>query len=509
MQTLYEINYGIKSDVGRVRKNNEDYITFFVPIDVEELKKNGSLFIVADGVGGAAKGEVASHFAADTVIYEYYNNEEVPPAERLARAMQHASREIFNHSQENGNFTRMATTMVAALVLQNNLIVAHVGDSRLYLIREGKIKQITRDHSVVAEMVRNGAMTEEEARTSKAKNRISRSIGGEADVQVDVSAPIPLNLNDRILLCSDGLTRYLDGETLMAAVLKGEVESVSKELVKYANDQGGADNVSVVLLEMVEKTEIKIKKPSPQPTPIEKLDWDEMQTQYHEKPQSKRSKRIRILAMGVSAGLLLITAATLMFKKKNSGIGEVGPTPSAEIVVTQEEPTFIKSAESIFKTYSTPTVSGENQNGEDQTNETVSQPESETGEMLPIEKPWICVYKVQGGDNIGAILLKFSLSSEKITSGRKNANEDEFKYFSSTMCSVNTDDELICALGKEKPYSNNNNIKPEEWIIVYSSTDGDIIYLDSDNMPKSWGKDNCLYDANGKDLGFVIEGGIE
>lgn len=418
MQTLYEINYGIKSDVGRVRKNNEDYITFFVPTDVEELKKSGSLFIVADGVGGAAKGEVASHFAADTVVYEYYNNEEVPPAERLARAMQYASREIFNHSQENGKFTRMATTMVAALVLQNNLIVAHVGDSRLYLIREGKIKQITRDHSVVAEMVRNGAMTEEEARTSKAKNRISRSIGGEADVQVDVSAPIPLNLNDRILLCSDGLTRYLDGETLMAATLKGEVETVSKELVKCANDQGGADNVSVVLLEIVEKAKVRIKKPSPQPTPIERLDWDEMQTQYHEKPQEKRSKRIRILAMGVSAGLLLVTAVTLMFKKKDQEI-RLNQTLTIETVSTSVGPITTEIVQATSS--DSPTITPINSDAVQITGSSISP----TPNTAPPYISFDCIYRINEGDYIGPTLSKFG-----------ETFSDSSEYFAYETCEI-------------------------------------------------------------------------
>lgn len=416
MQTLFEINCGVKSDVGRVRKNNEDYIICFIPTDAEELKKNGSLFIVADGVGGAAKGEVASHFAADTVIYEYYNNEELPPAERLAKAIEYASREIFNHSQANGNFTRMATTIVAALVLQNNLIVAHVGDSRLYLVREGKIKQITRDHSVVAEMVRNGLMTEEEARTSKAKNRISRSVGGEADVKVDVSDPIPLSLGDRILLCSDGLTRYLDGEELKAAVQNGDVEAVSKELIKYANSQGGVDNVSAILLEIVEKAKIHIKKPVHPKGPPEKLGWDDAQTEY-EDLSSKKKKKIPIWVWIGGIAVILVFWIFSLFRNVNN-------EEMLLLVSTQEEtqmPTSTKTEEELRAIRENYNATLQYQEVERKTRTATS---SDSEGEIKTNKDFECVYLIEQDDHIGTILPIFGLtfSNDKEYDSYENCN---------------------------------------------------------------------------------------
>ncbi|HAF62206.1 MAG TPA: Stp1/IreP family PP2C-type Ser/Thr phosphatase [Anaerolineaceae bacterium] len=335
MQTNFEINIGIKSDVGCLRKNNEDYITYYIPNDPKEVEKNGSLFIVADGVGGAAKGEVASRYAADAVLFEYYNNTTLPPAERLAFAMQKANREIFQHSQENGNFMRMATTMVAALILNNMLIIAHVGDSRLYLLREGKIKQVTRDHSVVAEMVRNGAMTEEEARTSKAKNRLTRSIGGDPEVHVEVSQPIPLNLKDRILICSDGLTRYLDGEELLVAAQEGEVASTAQELVKYARQHGGADNVSVILLEVVQKARAR-KLKVVLPTTPEKLGWDEAETEYPS--QIPVSERRKVPSWGMVVAVILVLAGILLFggKDKEDQSIDVQATETAQGILAAQ-----------------------------------------------------------------------------------------------------------------------------------------------------------------------------
>ncbi|MGV8025611.1 MAG: Stp1/IreP family PP2C-type Ser/Thr phosphatase [Anaerolineaceae bacterium] len=446
MQTFFEINYGIKSDVGRIRKNNEDYITCFVPADAEELKKNGSLFIVADGVGGAAKGEVASHFAGDTVIYEYYNNTELPPAERLARVMQKASREIYDHSQGNGNFTRMATTMVAALILQNNLIVAHVGDSRLYLIREGKIKQITRDHSVVAEMVRNGVMTEEEARTSKAKNRLSRSIGGEADVHVDISAPIPLNLGDRILLCSDGLTRYLDGEDLKDAALKGDVESVTKELVKYANEQGGVDNVSAILLEMVQKAKIRPKKPATRQIPPEKLGWDEAETEYPVKPIVEPSKKIPNWVFAAGIFILLFAYFISTHGKNNTDveITEMGFVQTSQMETETVIPSVTISPEEFAI-------------GVANFRATI-----QSGYTPTPTQNWQCVYKIESGNGISVLLSRFG----------EEFNQTK-EYYSYDNCTTKQDSFFVdCAL-KEKISDPVSYLPKGEYLIVFDSSEND------------------------------------
>jgi protein phosphatase len=235
------------SDLGR-RKNNEDFAAFFEPSDQAELQKSGCLYIVADGVGGAAKGERASQFAAQKLLYEYYQpeNTDLEPLERLRLIMENANAEIYSHASEN--HTRMATTMVVAVVRDNFLFVANVGDSRAYLIRDGMARQINRDHSIVGEMVEHGEMTEEEAMASKIKNRLTRSLGGDPEVTVDVYPPIPLKVGDKVLLCSDGLTRYATIQDVVRMTAQGKPEEIAKRLVYFANQKGGADNISVITL---------------------------------------------------------------------------------------------------------------------------------------------------------------------------------------------------------------------------------------------------------------------
>lgn len=461
MQTYHEINFGIKSDVGRVRKNNEDYTTFYIPTDPEELKKNGSLFIVADGVGGAAKGEVASRYAADAVLYEYYNSNDLKPAERLARAMQKASHEIFLHSQEHGNFMRMATTMVAALVLQNNLIIAHVGDSRLYLMREGKIKQLTRDHSVVAEMVRNGAMTEEEARTSKAKNRLTRSIGGEAEVHVEISGPFPLNLGDRILICSDGLTRYLDGEGLLAAAQKGEVDALAKDLVKYANEHGGADNVSVILLEMVPKAKSRMKKPVQRQVPPEKLGWDEMETQYPTEPPQKPPRKIPLWALVAGLGILLVIATFLIFGSKEGSEPEDELTPSVQ-------PTGTNTVQTTPSLTNTPTVTSTvGENTQEPTEETPTAEFSGTDETFTSENVTHvteCIYQIDTDDKIGIILGDF---------GETYSEGNEYWKYEQCELSNSEDDRYDTCDGKSKIGDPVRFLPVGKYLIVFQVQQGE------------------------------------
>jgi len=242
------------SNVGRKRHNNEDYLKYFEPDIPQEVSQSGNLYIVADGVGGAAKGERASEFASETVLYEYYQQPELPPEERLRMLMREAGNRIF-HYADGESFGRMATTMVAAVIRDDRLLVAHVGDSRAYLIRNRQVTQLTRDHSLVGELIRDGTMSEEESLTSKVKNSLTRSLGGEEDVIVDVSDEIDLLPGDRLLLCTDGLTRYALPADILARVLVGSPAQVVQSLIDFANQQGGADNVTAIVIAVHEKAE--------------------------------------------------------------------------------------------------------------------------------------------------------------------------------------------------------------------------------------------------------------
>jgi len=260
MVNILELDFSTLCDIGQQRENNEDYTAVFVPgkKEIDKQQRSGSLFIVADGVGGAARGELASKYAAETVIYEYYRNQELPPEERLKKAYQKANREIYNYAEQN--FSRMATTMVAAVVLQNQLIVANVGDSRAYLIRGGEIQQISQDHTIGAELKRNGSLREGEAATEKAENTLTRSIGGEAGVIVDIFKRIPLQLGDKILLCSDGLNKGASDAELPKLSENGTPEKITDRMFRHALRKGSKDNIALILMETVEKSGMKQKK---------------------------------------------------------------------------------------------------------------------------------------------------------------------------------------------------------------------------------------------------------
>ncbi len=241
---------------GHKRKINEDFVAHFEPDNPEELQASGSLYIVADGVGGAAKGERASQYAAQKVLHEYYRFPQIDPGERLQRIFRHVGNEIYNFAEQRDGLARMATTMVAAVVRDGTLTIANVGDSRAYLIREGKALQITNDHNIVGEMMRDGQITENEALHSNVKNRLTRSLGGEIDVRVDLFADIPLQFGDRIFLCSDGLTRYALRDDIVRITSSGTPEDIVHRAIDFANQKGGADNISAILISVNQKEEI-------------------------------------------------------------------------------------------------------------------------------------------------------------------------------------------------------------------------------------------------------------
>mgnify|MGYP002387621620 CR=1 FL=1 len=165
---MFQTTVAALTDKGRKRRNNEDWTVHFEPSSMDVRTQNGCLYIVADGVGGAAKGEQASQYAAQKLLYDYYHHTDLPPAERLSYAMRQAGNEIYKYAEEQGA-GRMATTMVAAVILANKLIVANVGDSRAYALipaggdEEGRLEQLTRDHSVAKRLEEIGQITREEA----------------------------------------------------------------------------------------------------------------------------------------------------------------------------------------------------------------------------------------------------------------------------------------------------------------------------------------------------------
>ncbi len=248
------IRYAAKTDVGMKRSHNEDY---FALIEDEQL------FIVADGMGGHACGEVASKLSAD-VIGEFYRHSKDQDAtwpyrydhnlsyveNRMVAAVRLANARIHQKSQSDAGLRGMGTTLVGALVLNDTIYVAHVGDSRVYRVRNGDIKQLTRDHSLL-EDYRDARpdMTEEEARNFPHKNVITRALGMRDNVQVDINK-FEIQDGDRYLLCSDGLSGMLDDDALHEIVTAhDDLEQGVSELIRRANEAGGTDNITAMVVE--------------------------------------------------------------------------------------------------------------------------------------------------------------------------------------------------------------------------------------------------------------------
>ncbi|HEY6308299.1 MAG TPA: Stp1/IreP family PP2C-type Ser/Thr phosphatase [Candidatus Angelobacter sp.] len=270
-----------KTDVGCVRENNEDNFGY---------DSRYGIFVVCDGMGGQAAGEVASKMGVD-ILLEYFRAGKppappAPPAPSvnqtgveqnetgkngpdqetsqlpaavsgeagfLTSAIRLANRRIYEAGQREDGRSGMGSTIVAASVRGNALVIAHVGDSRIYLVRQGEIEQLTHDHSLVAEQVRLGYITREQAETSELQNVILRALGAEADVQPDVEDLLAVP-GDLLLMTSDGLTRYVrDPEILNIVTSSPTLDAACSKLIQAAKDRGGDDNITCLLLRIVER----------------------------------------------------------------------------------------------------------------------------------------------------------------------------------------------------------------------------------------------------------------
>lgn len=232
------------TDIGKKRKLNQDYV-YTSERPVGNLP---NLFIVADGMGGHNAGDYASKFTVETIVDEIKNATEQNPEEILKRAIETANSKVLRMAGESPDLEGMGTTVVAATCIGEKLHVANVGDSRLYVIGE-KIVQVTRDHSLVEEMIRMGGIDRQSARNHPDKNIITRAIGAEEYIDIDFFH-VSLSEGDIVLMCSDGLTNMLEDEEIRM-ILNGQRDIVEKaeQLVKAANNNGGKDNITVVLIE--------------------------------------------------------------------------------------------------------------------------------------------------------------------------------------------------------------------------------------------------------------------
>jgi serine/threonine protein phosphatase PrpC len=236
--TVTQLGYG--TDTGRKRRRNEDAYVVEPP-----------LFAIADGMGGAQAGELASSLAAGAV-----REDEAAAGRgerRVAELIQEANRRVYERSSQDAAASGMGTTMTVAFVGEANVAFGHVGDSRAYLIRDGKLEQLTEDHSLVAELVRSGKLSPEEAETHPQRSVITRALGTDPDVDVDTFS-IETAPGDLFMLCSDGLTSMVEDDVILRTIEKNRdnLQTAAKALIRTANKGGGEDNITVVFFEIGE-----------------------------------------------------------------------------------------------------------------------------------------------------------------------------------------------------------------------------------------------------------------
>ena len=238
-----------KSDLGKVREMNQDY--YYISNSLDEVQ----LYLLADGMGGYNGGEIASKLAVQTAKNYIENNFKEIEKDRdsiiqlLGSSMEYANMVVYEKSKENAELQGMGTTLEICLIYNNKVYIGHVGDSRIYRIRKDFIRKLTQDHSYVQKLVADGTITKEEAAHHPQKNMLMKALGCNAFVEPDVMVKGFLK-DDILIMCSDGLTNMVDQETIYKMASKN-IEQAPKDLVELANNNGGYDNITVVVIKNI------------------------------------------------------------------------------------------------------------------------------------------------------------------------------------------------------------------------------------------------------------------
>jgi PPM family protein phosphatase len=339
------------TDPGRVRRRNEDAFVCAPP-----------LFAVADGMGGAQAGEVASRLAA-AAFHDFHEADTLDPEARLRSIIQEANRRIYARASSDPHASGMGTTITAALASGSRVAVGHVGDSRAYLLRDGTLEQLTQDHSLVADLVRSGRLTPEEAEIHPQRSVITRALGTDPAVVVD-SFSIEARDGDVYLLCSDGLTTMLDEATVQRTVSEStDLEQVARALVGAANESGGEDNITVVLFTLAEAGEdedtlsglegYRIEQPPPPPEPSG-VDGGgntivrpvPIRSEAAFPPPKRRAGRLALIVAGV---LALFTGIAALALWGLSRAHFVGATEEGRLAVYQGVPWDLFSGGKLYR----------------------------------------------------------------------------------------------------------------------------------------------------------------
>ena len=237
------------TDVGQQRANNEDSYLYWESEDEAEFRRKGRLAVIADGMGGYEGGQEASHIAVETVRHIYENNFDGTPQATLIDALAAAHRTIQRYAIEHPQFHGMGTTCTALSIVDRQLYFAHVGDTRVYLVRSESISRLTRDHSYVGRLVENGIVRAEDAESHPQRHILTAALGSGREITPDLpDAPIQLQAGDTIVLCTDGLWSLIREQDLAHTVRVNSPSQACLELVKMALERGGPDNITVLIL---------------------------------------------------------------------------------------------------------------------------------------------------------------------------------------------------------------------------------------------------------------------
>ncbi|MEZ6092573.1 MAG: PP2C family serine/threonine-protein phosphatase [Pirellulaceae bacterium] len=278
------------SDVGMRRANNQDSATVQISDSPARWQRRGHLFVVADGMGAHAAGELASRLAVEQIPHHYFRQADIDASEALRRAIQEANSEIYQRGQQNPEFHNMGTTGSSLVLSPEGAMVGHVGDSRVYRLRKQVLEQLTFDHSLVWEMEAAGPMDKKLSRNIP-KNVITRSLGPSAQVQVDIEGPWPVRAGDTFLLCSDGLTGLVQDVEIGVLLDCLPPKLACRVMVDLANLRGGPDNITIIIVRADESdTTTEGTKPVP--------------------PRSRNPKKVSI-PLAVTASVCLLAALLL------------------------------------------------------------------------------------------------------------------------------------------------------------------------------------------------------
>ena len=315
-----------RTNTGRRRRRNEDAFVCEPP-----------LFAVADGMGGAQAGEVASRLAAESLREREHGD--LSALEQTVELIREANRRVYAYSSENASARGMGTTMTIALVEGSVVTIGHVGDSRAYLLRDDQLTQLTQDHSLVAELVRSGRLSEEEAQSHPRRSVITRALGTDSDVEVDVFS-LRAQDGDLFLLCSDGLTSMISDDEIgrVLVATRAELDDAAKALISAANQAGGEDNITVVLFELdagepeLEETAVQELEKAKTLTEADAVPVLEFQARHSS--HSHRSRRLTLIALAFA--FLLALAALGVFTV--SAAHFIGVEPDGRVAVYQGLP---------------------------------------------------------------------------------------------------------------------------------------------------------------------------